>query len=58
MHFLQESYKFVQESQILKVCHNVEHFLQESDYIFYYLLILNNSSDSTIIKVGSKCIAP
>ena len=33
MHFLHESYKFVQESQILQVSHNVEHFLQESDNI-------------------------
>ena len=34
MHFLQESYPFVQESQILQVWYNVEHFLQESDNIF------------------------
>ena len=32
--FLQESYKFVQESQILQICYNVEHFLQDSDNIF------------------------
>ena len=29
LHFLQESYKFVQESQILQICYNVEHFLQD-----------------------------
>ena len=34
MHFLQEFYKFVQESQILQVCYNVEHFGQDSDNIF------------------------
>ena len=34
MHFLQESYEFVQKSQILQVCYSVEHFLQESDNIF------------------------
>ena len=34
MHFLQESYKFVQESQIFQICYNVEHFLQDSDNIF------------------------
>ena len=34
LHFLQESYKFVQESQILQICYNVEHFLQDSDNIF------------------------
>ena len=33
MHCLQESYKFVHESQILQVCYNVEHFLQKSDNI-------------------------
>ena len=33
MHFLLESYKFVQESQILLICYNVEPFLQKSDYI-------------------------
>ena len=32
--FLQESYKFVQEPQILQICYNVEHFLQDSDNIF------------------------
>ena len=32
--FLQESYKFVQETQILQICYNVEHFLQDSDNIF------------------------
>ena len=30
MHCLQESYEFVQKSQILQVCYSVEHFLQES----------------------------
>ena len=34
LHFLQESYKFVQESQILQICFNIEHFLQDSDNIF------------------------
>ena len=34
LHFLQESYKFVQESQISQICYNVEHFLQDSDNIF------------------------
>ena len=34
LHFLQESYKFVQESQPLQICYNVEHFLQNSDNIF------------------------
>ena len=34
IHFLQDSYKFVQESRILQKCYNVEHFLQESDNIF------------------------
>ena len=34
LHFLQESYKFVQESHILQICYNVEHFLQDSDNIF------------------------
>ena len=33
MHFLQESHKFVQESQIPQNCYNVEHFLQKSDNI-------------------------
>ena len=33
LHFLQKSYKFVQESQILQICYNVEHFLQDSDNI-------------------------
>ena len=33
LHFLQESYKFVQESQNLQICYNVEHFLQDSDNI-------------------------
>ena len=31
LHFLQESYKFIQESQTLQICYNVEHFLQDSD---------------------------
>ena len=34
LHFLQESYKFVQESKTLQICYNVEHFLQDSDNIF------------------------
>ena len=34
LHFLQESYKFVQELQILQICYNVEHFLQDSDNVF------------------------
>ena len=31
LHFLQESDKFVQESQNLQICYDVEHFLQDSD---------------------------
>ena len=34
MHFLQESYEFVRNAQILQVCYSVEHLLQESDNIF------------------------
>ena len=34
LHFLQESNKFVQESQTLQICYNVEHFLQDSDNVF------------------------
>ena len=34
LHSLQESYKIVQKPQILQICYNVEHFLQESDNIF------------------------
>ena len=34
LHFLQEPDKFVQESQILQICYNVDHFLQDSDNIF------------------------
>ena len=34
LHLLQESYKFVQESQTLQTCYNVEHFLQDSNNIF------------------------
>ena len=34
LHFLQESYKFVHESQIFQVCYNVEHFLKDSDNVF------------------------
>ena len=33
-YFLQESYKFEQESQTLQICYNVEHFLQDSDNTF------------------------
>ena len=33
MHFLQEFFKFVQESQNLQICYKVQHFLQESDNI-------------------------
>ena len=33
MHFSQESYKFVQESQFLQICYNVEHFLKEFENI-------------------------
>ena len=40
LHFLQESYKFVQESQILQSCYNVEHFLQDSDNIFAKIAFL------------------
>ena len=40
LHFLQESYKFVQESQILQSCYNVEHFLQDSDDIFAKIAFL------------------
>ena len=38
--FLQESYKFVQESQILQSCYNVEHFLQDSDNILAKIAFL------------------
>ena len=34
LHFLQEPYQFVQESQTLQICYNVDHFLQDSDNIF------------------------
>ena len=34
IHFLKESHKFVKESQILQVCYNVEHYLQELDNVF------------------------
>ena len=34
MHFLQESYEFVQKPQIFLVCYSLEHFLQESDNTF------------------------
>ena len=34
MHFLQESYEFVRNTQFLQACCSVEHFLQESDNIF------------------------
>ena len=33
LHFLQEFHTFMQESQILQSCYNVEHFLQDSDNI-------------------------
>ena len=36
--FLQEPYKFVQEPQILQICYNVEHFLQDSDNSFAIIL--------------------
>ena len=39
-HFLQESYKLVQESQILQICYNVEHFLEYSDNIFAKIAFL------------------
>ena len=38
--FLQDSYKFVQESQILQICYNVEHFLQDSDNISAKIALL------------------
>ena len=44
LHFLQESYKFVQESQILQVCYNVDHFLQDSDDIFAKMHFFARSS--------------
>ena len=34
LHFLQESHKFVQESQIFRICYNVKHFYQDSDNNF------------------------
>ena len=34
MHFSQTSDKFVQETQLLQICYNFEHFLQASDNIF------------------------
>ena len=34
LHSLQAPYKFVQESQILQICYNVDHFLQDSVNIF------------------------
>ena len=40
--FLQESYKFVQEPQILQICYNVEHFLQDSDNIFAKIAFFRN----------------
>ena len=40
LNFLQEPYKFVQESQILQICYNVEHFLQDSDNIFAKIAFL------------------
>ena len=33
MHFLQESYNLLQESQILQICYNFEHLLQILDNI-------------------------
>ena len=39
-HFLQESYKLVQESQTLQICYNVEHFLEYSDNIFAKIAFL------------------
>ena len=33
LHFLQESYKIVQEPQILQICYNVEYFLQEITFL-------------------------
>ena len=42
LHFLQNSYKFVQEPQILQICYNVEHFLQDSDNIFAKIAFFRN----------------
>ena len=39
LHFLQESYKSVQESQYLQICYGVDHFLQDSDNIFFSKII-------------------
>ena len=61
MHFLQESYKFLQESQLLKICYNVERFLQESYNIltkFAYIrkkflqkIRVKSTKNSKIIKL-------
>ena len=34
LHFLEKSYKFVQELPFLQICYNVEHFLEDSDNFF------------------------
>ena len=44
LHFLHESYKFVQESQPLQICYIVEHFIQNSDNIFAKIHFLGRSS--------------
>ena len=44
LHFSQESYKFVQESQTLQICYNVEHFVQDSDTIFAKNAFLTRNS--------------
>ena len=49
------SYKFVQESQILQICYNVEHFLQDSDNISANCIFaLKNSSKNVICNFGAK----
>ena len=40
LHFLQESYKFVQESQISQICYNGEHFSQGFDKNFAKIAFL------------------
>ena len=62
LHFVQESYKFVQESQNWQVCYNVDHFLQYSDNISAKISILRKSSyksamsnfDQKLVRDGNK----
>ena len=59
MHFLQESYKFVQESQILQIWYNVEHFLPEFDNFYQnlHLFVRNSYKKCDVLfrpKIGSR----